>query len=246
MERIIARNVAKRFRIGCRKNQGILARVISLFSGRTPRKLLWAVKGVSFRIGSGEIVGLIGTNGCGKSTLLRTIAGIYHCDRGRVRTNGKLLPLIGLNWSLQARLSMRDNTFLIGSLFDMSRREIARKFNSIARFAELEKFTNTKVYQFSEGMKQRLVFSIAAHCRPDILLIDEVFEVGDQGFKQKSVAKIRQLVKKGAAVIMVSHHLWLIEKYCHRVIWMEEGQIVKQGTVEEILPEYKKAKGEVS
>lgn len=238
MKRIIVENVRKRFKIGFKKEQTALARLLSLFSGRETRKVLEALKGISFDVEEGEILGIIGENGSGKSTLLRVIAGIYDKDRGRVGVRGKIVSLINLNVGLMERLTMKDNIYLCCSLFGLPQKEITQKLNSIVQFAELEPFIDTKVYQFSDGMKQRLAFSIAIHCNPKILLLDEVFAVGDEDFRKKSANKIKELVKGGASVILVSHELWMIKKYCDRVIWLDKGKIVKKGKTEEVVKKY--------
>ena len=124
---------------------------------------------------------------------MRTIAGIYKQDEGKIIINGKIISLINLRAGLQLRLTMKDNIFLVGSFFGLSQKEIIQKFNSIVEFAELENFINTKIYQFSEGMKGRLAFSIAIHCNPDILLLDEVFEVGDESFRKNVESKPKDL-----------------------------------------------------
>ena len=188
-KRIIVENVSKKFQIGFKKNQSALERVIDLFSGKEPKKTIQALKDVSFTAEKGEIVGIIGENGSGKSTLLRLIAGIYRQDEGSIIANGKIISVISLVIGLHPRLTLKDNIFLVGSFFGLSQKEIKEKFNSIIEFAELENFVNTKIYQFSEGMKARLAFSIAIHCTPDILLLDEVFEVGDENFRKKSAEK---------------------------------------------------------
>jgi ABC-type polysaccharide/polyol phosphate transport system ATPase subunit len=128
----------------------------------------------------------------------------------------------------------------MGSLFNMSRNTIREKLRSIVEFAELEDFVDTKLFQFSEGMKQRLAFSIAIHADPDILLLDEVFEVGDKRFRKKSSNKIKELAKNGASVILVSHELWMIEKHCERTIWLRNGRIYKDGKTSIVLDEYKR------
>jgi len=237
--RIVAENISKTFQIGFKKHQSALERFISLFSGKEPKKTLQALKDVSFEAEKGEIVGIIGENGSGKSTLLRTIAGIYKQDEGRIITNGKIISLINLVVGLHPRLTMKDNIFLVSSFFGLSQKEITQKFNSIVEFAELENFVNTKIYQFSEGMKARLAFSISIHCNPDILLLDEVFEVGDESFRKKSAEKIKELVKKGAIALLVSHNLNMIEKYCNKIILMEKGKIKKEGKTRMVVEEYK-------
>ncbi len=195
--RIIVQNISKTFQIGFKKNQSALEKFISLFSGREPKKTIQALKDVSFEAKKGEIMGIIGENGSGKSTLLRTIAGIYRQDEGKIETNGKIISVINFRIGLQDRLTIKDNIFLVSSFFGLSQKEIEKRFNSIVEFAELDNFINTKIYQFSKGMKARLAFSIAIHCAPDILLLDEIFEVGDENFRKKSAEKIKELIKRG-------------------------------------------------
>ena len=238
MERIIINDVSKEFKIGFKKNQSALAKIISIFSGKEPKKSFWVLKNTTFNAKAGEMIGIIGKNGSGKSTLLRVIARIYEKDDGIIKTNGKIISLINLNIGLQDRLTMKDNIYLCCSLFDLSIKDINQRFKSIAKFAELEDFVNTKVYQFSSGMLQRLAFSIAIHCNPEILILDEVFEVGDEDFKKKSSDKIKGLVRNGATVLLVSHDLESIKKNCNRVIWMDRGKIIKEGKPTEIIKEY--------
>ena len=164
------------------------------------------------------IVAIVGPNGSGKSTLLRIIAGILEPDEGKVTTNGKIISLINLNAGLREKLTMKDNIHLCCSLFGLSPREIKERFNQIVKFSGLEEFVNTKIFQFSSGMLQRLAFSIAIHCNPEILLLDEVFEVGDEKFKNKSTDEIRRLAAKKISVLLVSHSLDLVAKHCNRVI----------------------------
>jgi len=238
-KKVVINNISKEFNIGFKKNQSVLQRIISFLSGKESKKMIKVLDNISFKINSGEIVGIIGENGSGKSTLLRIIAGIYSRDSGEVFVNGKIISLINLNIGLKERLTMRENIFLCCSLFGLGKEIIKRKFNSIVEFSELSNFIDTKLYQFSNGMLQRIAFSIAIHCEPEILLVDEVFEVGDEEFKKKSGDKIRELVKNGGSVMLVSHDLDMIKKHCHRVIWLEKGKLKKIGSVEKITEEYK-------
>ncbi len=240
MKRIIVENISKKFRIGFKRNQSALARIISLLSGREQKRVLQALRNISFSVKSKEIVGIIGSNGSGKSTLLRVLGGIYPKYTGKKVMNGKIVSLIGLGQGLRDRLTMKENIYLVGSLFGLAQKTIRQRFNSIVSFAGLQEFVNTKLYQFSDGMAQRLAFSIAIHCDPDILLLDEIFAVGDEDFRNKSAKKIQELVKNGSTAILVSHELWMIEKYCDKVIWMDKGKIIKEGIPKEILREYKK------
>ena len=227
MERIIVKGVSKKFKIGSEESQTALFKFLSLFSGRKPKKTIWANKNISFTVPAGKIIGLVGPNGSGKSTLFRIIAGIYHPDEGKVIVNGKIISLISLYSSIKDRLTMRENIYLFCSLFGLNSKEIKEKFNDIVNFSELKDYTNTKLYKFSSGMIQRLGFSIAIYCNPDILLLDEVFEVGNQTFRARSANKIKELANQGTAIILISHEIPMIEKYCHIVISMKQGKIVK-------------------
>ena len=242
MERIILDNVSKKFWIGVKKNQNSLQQIISLISGREPKKNFFALKEVSFSVHEKEIVGIIGKNGSGKSTLMRIISKIYKKDSGKIFSQGKILPMIGLYLALKPRLTMKDNIFLTGLLVGMSQNEIKMKYKSIVEYAGLGNFENTKIYQFSEGMKQRLAFSIAIHTDSDIYLLDEVFEVGDEDFKKKSAETLRRKAEKGASIIFVTHDLEMIKKYCNKIIWLEKGKIKKIGG-KEVVEEYKKQNG---
>lgn len=238
MHRVVIKNVTKDFKIGSLKGQGMLGRVLSLISGREHRHWVTILKGISLKADPGELVGLVGSNGAGKSTLMRILAGIYPKTRGKIKINGNIVPIIGLGSGFQIRLTMKDNIYLTGSLFNMSRKAIKENFDSIASFAELEDYVDTKLFQFSEGMRQRLAFSVAIHANPDILLLDEVFEVGDRRFRKKSSEKIKELASKGATVILVSHELWMIEKHCKRTIWLKDGKVHRDGPTSKVLLEY--------
>lgn len=238
MNRISVKNIHKKFKIGFKKRQGVLAQITNLISGREQKKEITVLSGISFEIKAGEIIGLIGENGSGKSTALRIIAGIYTPDSGEILSNGKIVSIINLGAALKDRLTMRENIFLVGSLFGMSQKEIKGCFNSIIYFSELDKFIDTKIYQFSAGMIQRLAFSISIHSNPDILLLDEVFEVGDENFRKKSAEMLKNLVKKGVSILFVTHDLEMVRKQCNRVIWLQDGKIKMEGLPEEVIKEY--------
>ncbi len=238
MDRVVVHQVSKKFKIGSTKKASALTQFISLFSGKEPKKTIKVLEEISFSVAAGEILGVIGKNGSGKSTLLRIIAGIYHTTEGSIETHGKIVSLVNLHLAMYPQLTMRDNIYFLASVFGLTDREISGRFNHIATFSGLEEFIHTKIYQFSEGMKQRLVFSIAIHCDPQILLLDEIFEVGDKEFRFKSAEKIKGLVRDGATVLLVSHSLDLVGKYCDRVIWMDGGRIRAQGPAHKIIAEY--------
>lgn len=243
IKKISVQNVSKYFRIGFHKNDNALARVLSLLLGRESKKPITVLDSISFDVFSGENVGIIGSNGSGKSTLLRTIANIYYPDQGLIENNGEVIYINGFGLGLKQRLSMRDNIYLIGSIMALSHKEIKKRFQEIVTFSELENFVDTKVYQFSSGMLSRLCFSTTIHCleqkNPDIILLDEVFGTGgDLNFQNKAIAKIEEFIKGGAAVILVSHDLEIIKKYCNRVIWLKDGKLIKEGLPHEIVNSY--------
>lgn len=236
MKRIILRNVSKKFRY-FEKNKGFLSRVLSIYNKEQKRERL-VLDNISFDVDSSEILGIIGNNGSGKSTLLRIIAGIYDKDHGILRTNGKLISLINLNIGMNEKLTMEENIYLCCSLFGLKRREISLKLESIIDFAELMEYLNFPLYKFSNGMLQRLAFSIAVHCEPEILLLDEAFEVGDENFKSKCSSKIKELARAGASILLVSHNLGLIEKHCNKAIYLKNGTIKCSGKPDFVLKKY--------
>lgn len=232
MRKITLANITKSFTLEQKAHRNALAKSLALFS-KTPASPLApsahhapVLRSLSLDVDAGDILGIIGNNGCGKSTLLRIIAGIYEPDSGSVITHGKVVSIINLGTGLRDRLTMRDNIYLVGSLFGMSNQAIRESFDSIVDFSELGDFIDAKIFQFSLGMAQRLAFSIAIHSNPDILLCDEVFEVGDEHFRKKSADKIRSLASAGMAVILVSHDMDIIEKNCNRIVRIEDGSIV--------------------
>jgi len=240
-KKVIVKNISKKFKIGFSGKQSFLARLMYVLFGKEQKKIIEALKDVSFEVDPGNILGIIGENGSGKSTLLRVLAGIYTQDSGDIILNskGRIISLINLYMGLADRLTMKENIYLCGSFFLMSNKEIKKKFKSIVEFSGLGKFLNTKLYQFSNGMLQRIVFSVAIHCDADILLLDEIFEVGDEDFKKRSSAKIKEVAEKGGCVLLVSHDLDLIKRYCHKVIWMNRGMVLKEGQAEEVIKYYK-------
>ncbi|HTY43710.1 MAG TPA: ATP-binding cassette domain-containing protein [Patescibacteria group bacterium] len=239
MERIVLNNIFKKFR----KDQvqgSTLYKLMSLVSHRNSREKFYALDNISFNVKKGEVVGIIGENGSGKSTLLRIIAGIYKPDYGEIKTEGKIISIIDLGTSLQFDSTMADNIHLCATFLGLSRDEIRKKFDDIVEFSGLKEFVNTRIYKFSNGMITRLIFSIATHCDPEILLLDEIFAVGDEKFKKKSYKKIKDIIKKGCSVILTGHDMALMEKQCNRVIWLEQGKIMMEGKPKRIIEMYKR------
>ena len=252
MKRINILHLNKKFSVNYKENQSTLAKILMFFLKYVKKPMeerfkisnkLEVLKDISFDAESGENIGIIGNNGSGKSTLLRLIAGIYRPDSGEINSNGKLVYLSGFGQGLQPLLTMRENIYLMGAMMGLSQKEINKRFDSIVEFAGLKDFVNTRVYQFSSGMSARLNFSVTIFCisqrNPDILLLDEVLNgAGDIDFQHKATTKMEEFIHGGSTVILVSHELGTIEKYCDRVIWLDHGSIVKIGKPKEIIEEY--------
>ncbi len=252
MKRIIVSQLNKKFSISYKESQSALARILMFFFRfvKTPteerfkkKNKLQVLDGISFEAEAGENIGIIGNNGSGKSTLLRLIAEIYIPDSGEIKTNGRMVYLAGFGQGLQPLLTMSENIYLMGAMMGLSQKEITKRFNGIVKFAGLKDFVNTRVYQFSSGMSARLNFSVTIFClserNPDILLLDEVLNgAGDIDFQHKAVSKMEEFIRGGSTVILVSHDLSTIEKYCDRVIWLDRGKMVKIGKPHEVISHY--------
>ena len=198
------------------------------------------MKGVSFNVNEGEIVGIIGKNGSGKSTLLRAIANIFTPDEGTIDLHGKSISLLSIGVGFNGNLTGRKNIILSGLLLGFSENYVKEKMEEIIRFSELGDFIDKPVRMYSSGMYSKLAFSITACLETDIMLIDEVLSVGDERFKKKSYNKMKELIKQDSkTVVIVSHNTSTLEELCNRVIWLHDGEIRKIGKPKEVLDEYK-------
>ncbi|MDB6088777.1 MAG: transporter related [Gammaproteobacteria bacterium] len=207
---------------------------------RAVRQRFWALKGATFRIAQGESVGIIGLNGAGKSTLLKMLAGIIEPSEGWARICGRVGALLEVGTGFHWELTGRENVYLYGSILGMSRREIACRFDAIVAFAEMAQFIDTPVKRYSSGMYVRLAFSVAAQLEPEILLIDEVLAVGDLSFQRKCTDFARNLQKRSATIVCVSHNMHSIKTMCDRVIYLRKGSVVFDGPTERGLELYEK------
>jgi len=202
-------------------------------------KVFKAVKGVSFEIPKGEILGIIGKNGSGKSTLLRAISGIFAADAGSINLHGNSISLLSIGVGFQKKLTGYENIYLSGMLLGYSKEEIDKKVNEIIEFSELGEFIYKPVNSYSSGMHSKLAFSITAILETDIMLIDEVLSVGDIHFKEKSYNKMKELISDSdRTVVIVSHNSNTIKELCDKVIWLHEGEIKEVGNPEDIMPKY--------
>jgi ABC-type polysaccharide/polyol phosphate transport system ATPase subunit len=229
--------VHKRYRLGA---AGSLWGLLS----RKRAQDFWALQGLSFTVRKGEVYGIIGPNGAGKSTILKLLAGVTSPDRGQVRIDGRIAPLIELGAGFHPDLSGRENVYLNGALMGLSRAEIDRRYEDIVAFAELAEFMHTPVKKYSSGMFIRLGFSLAVHTDPEVLLVDEVLSVGDERFQRKCVRKFLQFREQGKTIVVVSHDLGLVSGICTNMLFLAQGKAVAQGSVEQAIGRYLQTMGE--
>jgi len=205
----------------------------------SPDAAIPALVDVTFRVSSGETVGVIGANGSGKSTLLKLLSGIIRPTEGEVAVEGRLAALLELGAGFHPEISGRENIEINGLLLGLTKREIAARFDAIVRFAELEEFLDAPLKTYSSGMAVRLGFSIAAHCDPNVLLVDEVLAVGDEHFAHRCLEKFAEFERAGKTILVVSHDLNLVAERCGRAIWLERGRVAFDGTAAETVARYR-------
>lgn len=243
---ISVKNLSKNFRLPHERVDSLKGAFVRPFTKKSSTETQHALKDISFDVKKGEFFGIVGRNGSGKSTLLKMIAGIYRPTKGSVTVNGRLVPFIELGVGFNPELTGRENVFLNGALMGFSPREIRSKYNSIVEFAELERFMDQKLKNYSSGMQVRLAFSVATVlAESDILLIDEVLAVGDADFQRKCFDYFKGLKKKKKTVIFVSHDMGAIVEYCDRVAFIDKNALVRVGSPEKIALDYKKLFQEV-
>ena len=207
---------------------------------RRDTKSFWALRDVSFQLEEGERLGIIGANGAGKTTLLRLIAGIAHPTSGAIRVHGRVGAVLGLGTGVHEDLTGRENIHLIASLMGLTRPEVRKRFDLIVEFSGLSAFIDEAVRAYSSGMVSRLGLSVAIHSDPEILVLDEVFSVGDAAFTKKCTAKMEEFTRSGRTVVFVSHSLETMVSICSRVIWLDQGMVRRDGPAAEITQEYGK------
>ena len=198
-----------------------------------------ALKDVNIKVKKGEILGVIGKNGSGKSTLLRVMSGIYQPDEGKAMASGPVNLLSNVRIGFNGNLSGRENAYLYGSILGHSRQTMDSLMQSIIEFAELEAFIDQPLRTYSSGMQARLGLSVASAVQPEILLIDEVLAVGDEGFKERSRERIKSMVQDAATVVIVSHNLNYQKQVCDRMLLMEAGEVIAEGTPDEVIALYR-------
>ena len=240
---IAVEDVARRFVVRARETQTLKELLIA--RGRTGAQEIWALDGVSMQVEPGEAVGLIGRNGSGKSTLLRLVAGIIKPTRGQVAAGGRVGSLLELGAGFHPDFTGRENVFLNGSVQGLRRAEIRERFDEIVAFAELEHAIDRPVRTYSSGMYMRLGFAIAAFLDADILLLDEVFAVGDEAFQRKCFGRVAEFKQRGGTIVFVSHDAAAVERLCPRAVLLQDGLVAFDGPVHEALTRYRRQLAEL-
>jgi ABC-type polysaccharide/polyol phosphate transport system ATPase subunit len=229
--------VSKSFAIPSVRRDTVREHVLAAFK---PRRFdqLQVLDGISFAVARGEAVGIMGRNGCGKSTLLKILSGVYLPDRGTVQAHGSITPVLELGVGWNTELDAIDNVMLIGSVMGMSIAEIRHSLGDILAFAELERFAKLKLKHYSSGMSERLGYAIAFKAVRDVLILDEIFAVGDAGFKQRCEARYLELRAHGHTAVIVSHDPRVIATYCDRALLLDAGRVAFEGPARDVAAHY--------
>jgi lipopolysaccharide transport system ATP-binding protein len=236
---ICVHTLSKQYRIPKERKSTTYDHLIGLLHGRNDSyEEFWALQNVSFSVRKGETFGVIGANGSGKSTLLKILAGVLSPDSGTVRVQGKIAPFLELGVGFQPDLTAKENIFLYGSIMGLSRKEIALRYDEILDFAELARFENMKLKNFSSGMTVRLAFATAIQTDPDILLVDEVLAVGDMAFQEKCKDRIERIRREGKTILLVSHSLQMVEEICRQCLLLDHGVIRSFGDTQDVIADY--------
>lgn len=230
--------VVQRFRVIRERPDTLRETFAKLLSHKSSHYNFQALKGVSFSIGDGEVVGLIGRNGSGKSTIMKIIAGVYRPTAGHVEVSGRVAALIELGAGFHPDLTGRENILINGLLMGYSRAEMQQREDRIIDFAELGDFIDSPIKQYSSGMYMRLGFAIATEVDPDILLLDEILAVGDGPFQTKCLARIEEFRLRGKTIVYVSHDMTAVQNLCHRALLIQNGVIAADGSPEEVVAIY--------
>jgi ABC-2 type transport system ATP-binding protein len=235
---VVVSNVYKSFKLPHQRHSGLKQLFLNFYKHRRGFEQQHVLDNISFEIRQGEFFGIVGRNGSGKSTLLKMLAGIYAPNKGKTEVHGSLTPFIELGVGFNPELTGRENVFLNGALLGFNRREMEAMYDDIVEFAELERFMDQKLKNYSSGMQVRLAFSIAIRARSDILLIDEVLAVGDAIFQHKCFTYFKELKRRKQTVIFVSHDSGILQEYCDNGILLEKGKIVSRGKITKIVKDY--------
>lgn len=237
------KDVSMKFNLNSEKLDSVKEYVMKMLTGKLHYNEFWALKNVSFTLEQGDRLGILGLNGAGKSTLLKAIAGVYKPTEGKVIRHGKIAPLLELGAGFEPQYTARENVYLYGAILGYTKDFIDSKFDEIIEFAELEKFVDVPIKNYSSGMRSRLGFAICTSVKPDILILDEVLSVGDSKFKIKSEARVRGMMEDNVTVLFVSHSLEQVRRICNKAIILDHGKIIKVGEVNEVADYYMDVNG---
>ncbi len=238
---ISVKDVSKIFKLPHEKNSTLKSSLIHFWDHNKGYEQQKALKNINFEIKKGEFFGIVGRNGSGKSTLLKILAGIYNPTKGTVNVAGRITPFIELGVGFSPELTGRENVFLNGALLGFNRKEMYTLYDDIVAFAELERFMDQKLKNYSSGMQVRLAFSIAIRAKGDILLLDEVLAVGDEAFQQKCYDYFDKLKADKLTVVLVTHDMSVVERYCNRALMVDSGQITLDGNPDKVAAAYLKS-----
>lgn len=233
--------LTKSFKIPLEASSGVKQQLINIIKGRKGYRVFTPLKDISFTINEGDFFGIVGRNGSGKSTLLKTIAGIYTPNSGNVKVHGSLVPFIELGVGFNPELTGRENIFLNGALLGFSHEEMESMYSAIVEFAELEDFMEERLKNYSSGMQVRLAFSIAIRAHADILLLDEVLAVGDEAFQKKCYSYFDKLKREKRTVILVTHDMAAVERFCTKAVFIEDGHVKMIGRPYRIAAAYSRS-----
>jgi ABC-type polysaccharide/polyol phosphate transport system ATPase subunit len=231
-------DVVQRFRVIKERNDTLREAFAKITMRRTSYHEFEAVKHVSFQISKGEVVGIIGRNGSGKSTILKLVAGVYAPTSGLVEVHGSIAPLIELGAGFHHELTGRENILLNGLLLGLTKRQVQEREAKIIDFAELGEFIDTPIKQYSSGMYMRLAFSVATEVDPEVLIVDEILSVGDGGFREKCLDRIRQFRDSGKTILMVSHDMDIMSSFCSRLLLVHQGRLIEDGEPSSVVRTY--------
>lgn len=234
-------HVTKTFKLYSDKPQTLKERLVRGWKNKTEERTV--LKDINIEINKGETVALIGVNGSGKSTLLKLMTKIIYPNKGTLKTYGKLTSLLELGAGFHPDFTGRENIYFNAAIFGLTKKEIDDRLESIIEFSELGDFIDSPVRTYSSGMYMRLAFSVAINVDAEILLIDEILAVGDQHFQDKCFAKLEELAKSNMTIVIVSHSLGAVQKLCKRAIWINNGEVAKDGPCQEVIDEYLKVCG---
>lgn len=237
---IEVKNVSKSFKLPHEKQGSVKNIFVNIFKSKKGYEKQRVLQDVSFNVKSGEFFGIVGRNGSGKSTLLKLLAGIYSPNEGYLKVNGRLTPFIELGVGFNPELTGKENVFLNGALLGFDRKQMEKMYESIVSFAELERFMDQKLKNYSSGMQVRLAFSIAIRAESDILLIDEVLAVGDAAFQRKCFDYFMMIKKDKRTLVLVTHDMGAVRRYCDRAIMIDKGKVVETGSPEKVAQAYQR------